>query len=201
MKSHGILCGLWRIGHARDRPDNMESLIDRQLFKRALVVAGEKHHDLIKPLQKIRRQTENNIANMIQLDQLLAEKIAKHLEDLSPQQREQTDVFSEPITHSFKERVRAKEILILIDIPKPDTSKLDELRCLSEADRWKPVTEQSKPVTLQDSPVWSSLIESFGEGASKIRAFVHPDFSETVRNISREDLEGMLSACATEVLG
>lgn len=179
----------------------IECLIDRKLFKRALVVAGGKHLDLIKPLQKIRRQPDKSGANMILLDRLLAEKIANHLENLTPREREKTDVFSEPISKSFKERIRADEILILIDIPKPETSKLDELQCLPEADRWKPVTEFAKPVTLQDSAVWSSLVESFGDGASKIRVFVHPDFVETIRNIPREDMEGMLNACATEVLG
>jgi hypothetical protein len=179
----------------------IENLIDRKLFKRAFVVSGEKHNELVKSLQKIRRQSETNVAQMKLLDELMADKITKHLSRLSPFERQQTDVFSQPITQSFEERARAKEILILVDIPKPDISKLDELRCLSEVDRWKPITEQAKPFALQHSPVWSSLIDSFGEGASKIRVFVHPDFAETVRSIPREDVEGMLSGCSTEVLG
>jgi HD superfamily phosphohydrolase len=179
----------------------IEGLIERKVFKRALVVAGSQHRDLIKKLQKIRRSGENAVENMIRLEKLIAEKIAGHLEGLSIDRRNETDAFSDKISRSFWDRVQAGEVLVLIDIPKPELSNLDELRCLPETDRWKPVTEYTKPITLQDSPVWSSLVESFGEGAGKIRLLVHPDFADTVRNLTREELEGLLNASATETLG
>jgi len=177
----------------------IDGLIQRKLFKRALVVAGEKQANLIKPLQKLRRQSEGVGESMKRLDRLLAEKIATHLQNLTPQERNVTDAFSSEISQSFMDRVMDGDILVVVDVPKSDMSKLDELRCLPEADRWKPATENTKPVTLQDSPVWSSLVKSFGAGASKIRVFVHPDWADTVRNIPRKGLEGMLSASITEV--
>jgi len=179
----------------------IDNLIERKLFKRALVVAGSKHRDLIKKLQKIRRDSEHGIENMIRLESLVAGKIAAHLENLSPQRRVETAALSTEFSTSFREREKAGEVLVLVDIPKPELSKLDELRCLPEADRWKPVTEHTTPVTLEDSQVWSSLVESFGEGAGKIRVLVHPDFTDTVRNLTRDELEGILKASVTETLG
>jgi HD superfamily phosphohydrolase len=194
-----MLVWIWR-NTSKAGQQLIEHLIARNLFKRALVVAGPHHRDLIKKLQKIRRSGETTFENMIRLERLVAEKIAAHLEGLSGERRNETDAFSAEISKSFLERVQAGEILVLVDIPKPELSNLDELRCLPEADRWKPVTEYTKPITLQDSPVWSSLVESFGEGAGKIRVLVHPDFADTVRNLTREELEGLLSASATETL-
>jgi hypothetical protein len=178
----------------------IESLISRRIFKRALVVTAGHHRDLTKKLQKIRRFPEAPFEKMIRMEQLMAEKIAQHLDELSAERRNETDAFSAVISKSFLERAKAREILLLVDIPKTDVSNLDELRYLPEADRWKPITEHAKPITIEDSPVWSSLVDSFGEGVGKIRVLVHPDFADTVRSLRRDELEGFLSASATEAL-
>jgi HD superfamily phosphohydrolase len=184
---------LWVRGKTSDAGAKLlDCLIDRILYKRALLITDT---SLPRKLHAIRRE---GWAKVIQLENRLTSEVAEHLLGLAAADR-QTMPLSEACSRTFADRARAKEALVLVDIPSPDVSKMDDLLCLPEAEGWRTATESTKPRSLSESVVWKSLIDSLGEGTGKIRVFVHPDYAATLRALPRETLQSMVRSAVDEI--
>ncbi len=82
--------------------------------------------------------------------------------------------------------------LVLVDIPGERTSGMYGLRFFGETDRWRYHTDELVRIRVEESNVWSNIVEAFGESIGKIRIFVHPKVVEVIRAIGQTKLESCL---------
>ena len=66
------------------------------------------------------------------------------------------------------------------------------LFCFGETDRWRHHTDELVRIRVEESNVWSSIVDAFGESIGKIRLFAHPDIVEIIRAINPKTLESLL---------
>ncbi len=168
----------------------IEHLANRMLYKRVLVVSREKRRDLWQKANKFAANASSR--DRISLNDRVQEKLVLHLQELTTEERKATAAFSKNAL-DLVHRTEADCPLVLVDIPGDRTGGMHSLRFFGETDRWRYHTDELVRIRVEDSVVWSSIVDSFSESLGKVRVFVHPSISDTVRAIEPVKLESFLS--------
>jgi HD superfamily phosphohydrolase/tRNA A-37 threonylcarbamoyl transferase component Bud32 len=168
----------------------IEDLANRNLYKRVLVVSKEKRKDLWQKAKKCASGASPK--ERIALSGRLQEKLVLHLQGLSSEQRKETAAFNDESVDTVH-RIEKDYPLVLLDIPGERTEGMSTLRFFGETDRWRYHSDELVKIKVEESVVWSGIVDSFGESLGKIRVFVHPAISDIVRAIDQTKLESLLS--------
>src|SRR5258708_2553616 len=168
----------------------IEQLANRDLYKRVLVVSRDKRKDLWQ--KAIKFAAKASPSERISLNHSVQEKMVLHLQALTAEDRQMTSAFSDEALQTLH-KTEHDYPLVLVDIPGERTGGMHNLRFFGETDRWRYHTDELVNIRVEDSVVWSSIVENFCESLGKIRVFVHPSICETVRAVDPVKLESFLS--------
>ncbi|MGA2328392.1 MAG: HD domain-containing protein [Bryobacteraceae bacterium] len=181
----------WLYQHSGPKGKRLiEDLANRKLYKRVLVVSKEKRKDLWQKAKKCASGASPK--ERVALNNRLQEKLVLHLQGLTSEEREETVAFNSD-SLDIVHRTEADYPLVLLDVPAERTEGMSTLRFFGETDRWRYHSDELVKIRVEESVVWSSIVDSFGESLGKIRMFVHPAISDTVRAIDQTKLESFLS--------
>ncbi|MFZ1964625.1 MAG: hypothetical protein WAU78_14370 [Roseiarcus sp.] len=173
----------------------LELLVDRQLFRRLLVVSKLKSPTLWAKLTKFRK--DYGEAGVVELQIELQRRIVDFLRTAAPEDMVFPD--SEAVTSTEIDMIVAKhqdgDILILVDTPIEKRGSSVPLEYLPEANRRDMLNQWSEPTMLEDSIIWQTVHENFLESVGKMRVFCHPRFRKTIEaGIPTRDLQDMLES-------
>jgi len=166
-------------------------IINRDLYKRLLVVSRRRNLTLWDKLIKFRKFDSEMIVG-------LQQEIQKRVVDLVrtiDNSKRTTSVLEPAATDRVITLSEKGSILILVDIPTGRSGSSISLEYLPESDRQDTIGQWKEPCKLEDSVIWTQLHESFLESAGKIRIFCHPDVRDTLEAaISKNELERLVEA-------
>ena len=184
-----ILAWLWR-GCAERARRLLEALALRKLYKRVLVVSKEKNREIWSKASAFARSSTSPSAHL-NLEARMQEQIILHLQRLPSDDKRQTAAFND---ESLRELYSVAEEypIILVDIPSDRTAGMKSLFFFGETDRWRYHTDELVRIRVEESVVWSSIVEAFSESIGKIRLFAHPRAVEVIRAINPKALEALL---------
>jgi serine/threonine protein kinase len=171
----------------------IEGIVNRRFYKRMLAVAAMRSSSLYKKLVEFVKQARAD--EWCRLAESFQDRLVELVTSLDGSERKKSLHLGEEAVASFVERARGN-MLILVDVPGSRTDGMHELKYLPEIDRWAMKTEYDAPGRLQDSEIWSALVEKFDAAIGTARVFVHPDYrtllTALVKVSGRERIEGEL---------
>lgn len=183
-----LLAWLWQKCRARGKR-LIEAVAVRTLFKRVLVVSKEKNKEIWSKAHNF--ASKASASDLLNLGSRMQEEIILHLQRLPSEDKKATTSFDD---QSLSEVYSTAESypLVLVDIPSERTAGMQTLFFFGETDRWRYHSDELVRIRVEESNVWSSIVEAFGESIGKIRIFVHPKVAEVVRSLGPTKLESCL---------
>lgn len=180
----------------------LQMLCGRNLFKRLLVVSSHRADQLWPAL--VRFAERASAPEKIDFQQEVQTQLIDLILNLGkrPSERNGRTISAlKPEAIDFCEAMATRgDILFLVDIPTDRPASQVDLCYVPEHRLGQPFVATSERVRLSYSTVWGNLAESFLESVGKVRVFVHPDIVNTAEaGLSREDIEGVLSAAVRQV--
>lgn len=173
----------------------VEQIMERQLFKRLMVVSYGQDQKFWEYLHAIRESFTNyNDYSLLQTIYQTALVDAITSKDIDELQKTLplASILNKEILSEIKSADTAKQILLTIDIPRARPASANDLEYLSE-ERIEGRRQFGKATSLEDSVVWKAISTMFVQSVGKARIFVHPKYAKYFEiMLSRDELKTKL---------
>lgn len=174
-----------------------EDILFRRLYKRVLVVTRSRGRAVQRDwmlAEKVFGKVGQNWEDRYKVTNLLQEKIVRKVGEWDGTLRPGWSQFGMSESEVFVAEAKDRPI-VLIDYPPVKSGSVSQLDYLRENEWSEDGRADLRVDHLEESSMWTSLVQEYSAGLGKMRVYVHPKYAGLVRAIiSREDMEALLWA-------